>query len=481
MRNNLHYVSIFLIIFLLTACSKENDLLDTEDIATPAFALDDTADDLAFERNTLNAAGVTTLSNDVVEKWTEVLLEVERYAAGMRPNASARALAYIYLASYETAVPGMSDHISSVTALHGTDIELPQLRRPVHWELALNESFRITLNHFLINVPATTKSKINALHASLDQELSRGLSRRMINQSKQWGALVANTVIRYSQTDRSAERQILEPQPRSYEPPTGAGYWTYSAEPERALFPYWGTARAFVIPPNRTRSVRPLTYSENPNSPYFKEMMETYEVSTAAKANADESLWIAEFWSDDVEGMMFSPPARQFSIANQLINQYDLNLEETLVLYLKLGVSLNDAAVATWKYKYQYMVMRPNVFIQDFIDPNYQTNLYRLIYWPNPTFPSYPSGHSCFASAAAGIFIDFFGNSTNFTDYSHDGRQEFIGKPRTFYSFEAMASENAFSRIPLGVHIRMDCEEGLRLGYEIADAINRVDLRKNAG
>jgi len=72
---------------------------------------------------------------------------------------------------------------------------------------------------------------------------------------------------------------------------------------------------------------------------------------------------------------MFSPPARKFSIANQLVGEYDLNMEQTLELYLKLGFSLNDAAVSTWKYKYEYMVMRPNVYIHEFIDPDFQTNL----------------------------------------------------------------------------------------------------------
>ncbi|MEM9260400.1 MAG: vanadium-dependent haloperoxidase, partial [Bacteroidota bacterium] len=187
------------------------------------------------------------------------------------------------------------------------------------------------------------------------------------------------------------------------------------------------------------------------------------------------------FWSDDVEGLMFSPPARQFAIANQLVDQYNLNLEEVLGLYLKLGFSLNDAAVATWKYKYQYMVMRPNVYIHEFIDPDFQTNLFRLVFWPNPSFPGYPSGHSCFASAAGGVFIDYFGDNTNFTDRSHEGRTEFRGAPRTFSTFSDMAAENAFSRIPLGVHIRMDCTEGLRLGYEIADAINGLELQRDPG
>ena len=123
--------------------------------------------------------------------------------------------------------------------------------------------------------------------------------------------------------------------------------------------------------------------------------------------------------------------------------------------------------------------MRPNVYIHEFIAPDFQTNLYRLVYWPNPSFPGYPSGHSCFASGAAGIFIDAFGNQTSFTDRTHEGREEFSGAPRTFSTFEQMAEENGYSRIPLGVHIRMDCTEGLRLGYEIADAVNALDLRRN--
>jgi len=39
-----------------------------------------------------------------------------------------------------------------------------------------------------------------------------------------------------------------------------------------------------------------------------------------------------------------------------------------------------------------------------------------------------------------------------------------------------MAFENAYSRAPLGVQIIEDATEGLRLGYEIADAVNALDL-----
>ncbi len=418
---------------------------------------------------------ITLVGNDIVHEWTELMLQLERYSQG-RPNAMARALAYIYLAAYETAVPGMENYRSIDGKLRGLHIDNDEIREEINWELALNTTFARVIDHFLINVPENLTSAINVLKTGIIDNLSADLSQQVIDDSQAWGDYVADQVIAYSQTDTEAETQILEPQPLSYEPPAGEGFWTYSADPERALFPYWESVRTFVISPKKTTAVDPIAYSEDPESEYFAQMMEVYNANNSARDEDGEQLWIAEFWSDDVEGLMISPPARQVSIANQLIEQYDLGLEESLALFLKLGFALNDAAVSAWKYKYEYMVMRPNVYIHEFIDPEYQTNLFRLVFWPNPSFPGYPSGHSTFASAAAGLFIDAFGDVTSFTDHTHEGRTEFRGEPRTFSTFSEMAEENAFSRVPLGVHMSMDCAEGLRLGYEISDAVNNLDL-----
>lgn len=457
------FLMCLLTIGLFHSCTEDEDILEfSEDID-----------------NEESEEGLSALGNDIVYEWTELMLQVERYATGMRPNASARAMAYIYLAAYETAVEDMSNYGSYEDHLQGLNLRNSERANNIDNELALNACFSKVLDHFLINVPSSWKDRIYELEDEQEALLSANLEDRVVENSKEWGEYVARRIIDYSQTDATAEAQILDPQPRSYEPPTGEGFWTYSADPERALFPYWGSVRTFVIEPDETSTVAPISYSEDASSPYYAQMAEVYTINNAAREEDGEDLWIAEFWSDDVEGLMFSPPARQYAIANQLIQQYQLKLEETLVLYLKLGFSLNDAAVATWKYKYDYMVMRPNVFIHEFIDPDFQTNLFRLVYWPNPSFPGYPSGHSCFASAAAGVFIDAFGNQINFTDRSHEGRTEFRGAARTFSSFEQLAEENAFSRIPLGVHIRMDCTEGLRLGYEISDAVNDMDIVRN--
>jgi len=396
----------------------------------------------------------------------------------MRPNATARAIAYINLTAYETGLPAMRDFISNEERLDGLEIQSPPNAREIDIDIALNRAYAMTTDHFLINLPSDLRGNISTLESTLLATHSDNEEEEKVNASLAWGEHVATQVIAYSQTDAQAEAQILDPQPHSYVPPTGDGYWTFSAEPERALFPYWSSVRTFTISPEETSTIPPLAFSLEESSQYYQEMLEVYDANNQAKLDDGEQLWIAEFWSDDVETLMFSPPARQVSIANQLIDERNLRLPEALHLMVKLGFALNDAAVSTWADKYEYMVMRPSVYIQNQIDPSYQTNLYDLIPWPNPTFPAYPSGHSTFASAAGGVFIDFFGNATNFTDTSHEGRTEFRGMPRLYTSFEQLAAENAYSRIPLGVHMRMDCDEGLRLGYEIAEAVSDYRLRR---
>jgi len=59
--------------------------------------------------------------------------------------------------------------------------------------------------------------------------LSSGEKDKVIENSQKWAQYVAEKVIEFSQTDEEAEAQILEPQPLSYEPPVGDGFWTYSA------------------------------------------------------------------------------------------------------------------------------------------------------------------------------------------------------------------------------------------------------------
>lgn len=434
----------------------------------------DDEDVLTIDEPDLVLSDATT---ELITDWNALWLELDRSTNGMRPNTTARALAYIHLAGYETAVEDMSGFESISGRMDGFNLNANRREDNVDIELALNTAYAEVFDHFMFSISADVRRSITSLRNEKRSTLSADLTESEIENSVAWGDYVARQVIRYSQTDDAAEAQIVDQTPDDYEAPTGAGLWT-ADEGEVAWFPYWGEVRTFVISPEETSSTAfPLDYSAETGSAYYRAMSDVNNISTRALEEENEDLWIAEFWSDDVEGLMMSPPGRQFSIANQLVQENNLDYEETLELFLKLGFAMNDANVSAWDDKYTYNTERPSTYIQEYINGDFETNLARLVIVPNPSFPSYPSGHATFASAAAGVFIGQFGtDAINFTDRSHEGRVEFRGEARTFSSFTEMAYENAYSRVPLGVHIQADADEGLRLGYEIANAVNGMSL-----
>ena len=66
-----------------------------------------------------------------------------------------------------------------------------------------------------------------------------------------------------------------------------------------------------------------------------------------------------------------------------------------------------------------------------------------------------------------------------FTDGCHQGRTDFFGSDaRTYTSFAQAGAQNALSRIPLGVHFRMDCDEGVRMGEVAAQRVLELPWKK---
>lgn len=149
-------------------------------------------------------------------------------------------------------------------------------------------------------------------------------------------------------------------------------------------------------------------------------------------------------------------------------------LATALETWFKTGLAINDVAVLTWRAKYAINLERPDTYIRRNIHPGWEP-LHHA-----PSFPGYPSGHSSFAGAATAVLTRMLGENFSMTDRSHQGRKEFSSKPRSYRSFAEMAEECALSRILLGVHFRMDCEEGLQLGYAVGEKIASMPLRREA-
>ncbi|MBL0081107.1 MAG: hypothetical protein IPP37_01035 [Saprospiraceae bacterium] len=88
-------------------------------------------------------------NNDVIVAYTDLYLDIERYLPGFRPAATARALAYINMAAYEAAVPGMPYYVSNALRQPGLTIpDLPEKDlKKYHWNLAINACMSRVMDH----------------------------------------------------------------------------------------------------------------------------------------------------------------------------------------------------------------------------------------------------------------------------------------------------------------------------------------------
>lgn len=420
-------------------------------------------------------------NNNVVSEWLDLYMVVEKdLGQGYRPAPTSRALAYIWLAAYEAGLPGMPDFVSNETKSNFSGLNIPDAPTDLEnydWSIAVNTALYTTTNYFMWNANTAQRGLMKDLESTLNDHLKPNASQKVFSNSQEWGRKVAQAVIEYAKTDIEGETQTRDASPANYVPPTGEGKFIVTPPSNAYLSPYWGKVRTFATFGNELIAVQPPAYSTSPSSQYYKDFHEVYD---KVKNLTPENQWKAEFWSDDLVGLTFSPPARVFQIANQMIQNERSNLEFCLHLFLKLGISENDAAVAAWGSKYIYNVERPTNYITKFIDPNFKT----ILGWAvglediTPPFPGYPSGHSTFAGMGISVLTEFFGDQYTFTDRCHESRSEFNGTPRVYSNITEMGLENALSRVPLGVHPRFDCTEGVRMGKIIGQNALDYNLRK---
>lgn len=417
-------------------------------------------------------------SNEVPLKWFQLFQDIDRVAPGYRPPAAARMLAYTGLAGYEAAVNGMPEFNSMGAYYQGLALPTIEKGADYHWPTAVNAAYHSMLVSFYPHVSAAETAKIDDLNQYFEDKYGKTVDGERFSRSKAFGEAVAQAVYDWSKTDAVGHEAFKEPRPASYVPPTTGANGEHLWQPTypdytKALFPYWGGVRTFAMQPADLVAKPPIAWSEDPNSQFYNQAREIQLWVDNATQN---DKWIAEFWSDDIFELTFEPAARLVAIANQLAEEVNLPLDVTVKLYAQMGMALSDVGVAVWNSKYIYNVERPVQYIRRVIDPNWKTILNN----PNanfegvtPEFPAYPSGHSGFGGAGASILTHIFG-TRSFTDRSHEGRTEFISTPRTFNNFAELGAEDAYSRLPLGVHFRMDCDEGLRLGY--LSALRVIDM-----
>lgn len=422
----------------------------------------------------------------IVHEWNELWLEIERHAAGYRPCPTANALGYVGLANYEACITGMPENASLASLYSGLNLPKAFTNQEYHWPTVVNAVNNYLYSRLLPEVDGSLYAKIKVLSDKNEIKFLEESGQETFLRSKNHGESVAAAVWDWMKTDVATFNGYKDPfkennwQDRLNEP----GAWTPTIPgPGEGMFPYWGKGRTLAIKEDlklcKPYSVYVGKYSEEAGSALYTQAVEVMAQNTPSLSYQTE--WVGEFWSDDLLGLTFSPPTRFIAIANQVYFNEKADLQEAIIANAKVGISLHDAAIGAWNSKYYYNLERPESYIKRLIDPSWEPNLDNPLTGDNgisPSFPAYPSGHATFGAAASEALASVFGYSYGMTDNCHRNRTEFSGYPRTFSSFFEMALENAWSRVPLGVHYRMDAEEGVRYGTEIGRAVNRLPWKK---
>ena len=158
------------------------------------------------------------------------------------------------------------------------------------------------------------------------------------------------------------------------------------------------------------------------------------------------------------------------SIAGIVSKKKHLDMMEASAVYTLTSIALFDAFISCWDEKYRSNVIRPETYIDKYIDESWRPLL------QTPPFPEYTSGHSVVSAAAAVVLTSFFGEGFEFDDST----EKDFGLPvRHFESFVQAADEAAVSRLYGGIHYRPAIEAGKTEGRQIGEwIITKIRLRK---
>lgn len=161
------------------------------------------------------------------------------------------------------------------------------------------------------------------------------------------------------------------------------------------------------------------------------------------------------------------------SIAGVACLKAKASFNVSLKAYLFTAVALYDGFISCWDEKYRSNTIRPESYINAYIDESWRPLL------QTPPFPEYTSGHSVISAAAASVLSELFGNDFSFADDTEIG----YGLPvRHFKSFREAAVEAAISRFYGGIHYKEAITNGMLQGKKIGDAVvNQIihPLQKN--
>ncbi|MGN6494996.1 MAG: vanadium-dependent haloperoxidase [Agriterribacter sp.] len=295
-----------------------------------------------------------------------------------------------------------------------------------------------------------------------------GINEKEINDAIAVAEDIAAQVVDWSKTDDYFK---LSAKVR-YTPLKGDAYW-YPTPPGylEAVEPNWKTVRPMIIDSAaQFKPLPPVAFSKDSTSHFYKLAKEVYDASLNLN---EQQRTVAGFWdcnpfAIESSGHMMigfkkmSPGGHWMNITGIACKTAKLSFEQSVAAHLVVAVTLMDAFISCWDEKYRSNRIRPETYINRYIDRKWIPLL------QTPPFPEYTSGHSVISGAAAEVLTYIFGDGFTFVD---DSEVLFDLAPRTFYSFRKAADEAAISRLYGGIHYMDAITNGVSQGKNVGEFI----------
>jgi hypothetical protein len=391
------------------------------------------------------------------------------------PPVASRIYAYVTVAGYEAAIHGSDEYISLAGQLHGLGaLPQPDAGKQYCYPLSAIHAILLVARSMIIS-----EEKILNFHEGILREIrSSGMPPEVYDNSLAFGKQLAGAVIAWAATDNYKQTRSLPKYPVSKDPatwkPTPPSYM-------KAIEPHWDGIRTFLI--DSAQQFRPLpatSFSTDSSSRFYQEARQVYE---AGLHLTSEQMEIANFWDCNpfkmnINGhVMFatkkiSPGGHWINITRLACKKVNAGFNRSAEAYACVAVLLADAFISCWDEKYRSNVIRPETYINQYIDGSWMPLL------QTPPFPEYTSGHSVISSAGALMLTKLFGD--NFT-YADSTEVEFKLPVRSFRSFQEAAGEAAISRFYGGIHYMPSIVNGVEEGRKLAGFVTaKLRTRKSA-
>ncbi|HEY1056262.1 MAG TPA: vanadium-dependent haloperoxidase, partial [Emticicia sp.] len=427
-------VTLYVIICILTICLTSCKDKPGKEVIAPAVK--------SKKTNTFDAS--------MAINWTNLQLRLIKSTPGYAAPVAARSLAYTSLAFYESVVYGLDGYQSLSGKIAGLKtLPLPDSTKEYSWGIAANAAISTLIKELYATTNDDNKTSIDSLRRVTEAALKTGITdQQLIERSINFGADIAKAIWDYSKTDGGNEGWSNN-FPTTYKVPVAIGSWEPVSNQKIPLLPYWGKNRNFSTLNNSVKPVAPIAFSFKENSAMYNAAKEVYTIGKAL--TADQKV-LAGFWSDAT----ITPAGHSFSIANIVLKKEKSKLDKAAEVYIKLGLTMNDAYVVCWKSKYNYNLMAPVTYIKQAIAPNWSPFI------TTQPVPSYTSDNATISGASAEILAAVFGNTYAFTDNTYEGKLT----NRTFKSFEEYTNEATLAQLYAGVQYRMANENGQQNGKD---------------